>query len=198
MLDREIRPHFIRKVRDAHPDALLFQEFPVCRRGRADLVAINSALWGYEIKSEHDTLNRLPLQIQHYECIFDFCTAVVAERHLNYATKIVPPHWGIVSVQGTASECSIVDVRNPERNPNRKLDQIIRLLWKNEAAKALRARGVKVPSSTSVRSIWKLLRSLPEADINESVRNALKSRRVPAVAALQTLDGDLSSIAATA
>lgn len=198
MLDRDIRPGLMAIVRTEHPDAAIFEEFPVCRKGRADLVAVNAALWGYEIKSERDTLNRLPLQIENYECIFDFCTVVAAERHLNDATKIVPPHWGIAWVRRPMHECEIIQIRKPRRNPNRKIDQIIRLLWKNEAAKTLRARGVKVSGGVSVRSIWKMIQSLPESVIDESVRNALRSRRITAVDAPQTSDGDSSTIAATA
>jgi hypothetical protein len=196
MLDRDIRPGLMASLRADHPDAAIFEEFPVCRKGRADLAAVNSAIWGYEIKSERDTLNRLPRQIEHYECIFDFCTVVAAERHLNYATQLVPSHWGIFAVHGCPGECSILEVRKPQRNPNRRIEQVIRLLWKNEVAKALRVRGIKVPRDIAVRSIWKMLGKLPVAEIDESVRVCLKSRNAPGVVEQQTSNGDSRTIAA--
>jgi hypothetical protein len=176
MLDKDIRPILMRTVRATHPGASLFEEFPVCREGRADLVAVNAAMWGYEIKSERDTLNRLPLQVKRYESIFDYCVIVAAERHLKHAEGIIPPHWGITSVCGSVGTCSMAEIRKPERNPNRRTEQLIRLLWKNEWVRALRTRGVKVPHSAPVRLVWSLLASLPVPEIEESVRSALKGR----------------------
>jgi hypothetical protein len=186
ILDRDIRPALLRAVRASHPGAALFEEFPVCREGRADLVAVNAALWGYEIKSERDTLNRLPLQIERYECIFDYCTVVAAERHLRYAEQIIPPHWGITAVHGSIGDCSTDEIRTPRRNPNRRIQQIIRLLWKSEWMKVLRAHGVNVPRNAPVRLVWKMLGKLPAPDIEESVRNALKYRNVNESASRRT------------
>lgn len=189
MLDRDIRPTLVRTVRASHPGAALFEELPVCRKGRADLVAVNSALWGYEIKSDRDTLNRLPRQIEHYESIFDYCIVVAAERHLRYADLIIPPHWGIFSVHGSIGDCSMDEVRRPQRNPNRRIEQIIRLLWKTEGMKALRTHGVKVPRNAPVRLVWKMLSKLPTPDVEESVRSALKNRNSPE-SALPRMSGD--------
>lgn len=172
MLDRDIRPLLVDAVRTHHPRATLFHEFPVRRIGRADVVAVNAAIWGYEIKSERDTLSRLPLQIKHYESTFDYCTVVAAERHLSGAERLAPPHWGIFAVR----DCSIVELRRPQRNPNRRTTDIIRLLWKTECIKALRARGANVRWDASLLSIWRMLHKLPTADIDELVRDALKCR----------------------
>ena len=80
MRDSDIRSILKIDIGSTHPRATIFDEFPVCRKGRADLVAVNAAIRGYEIKSERDTLTRLPVQVAQYDCIFDFCAVVIAER----------------------------------------------------------------------------------------------------------------------
>lgn len=186
MLDRDIRPILLRAVREDHPGATLFEEFPVCRKGRADVVAVNAALWGYEIKSERDTLNRLPMQIERYECICDFSTVVAAERHLKSVERLIPSHWGVVSVSGPADDCSLDEVRKPKRNPNRRIDQIIRLLWKAECVKILRSRGIAISRNSSVRTIWSMLEELPIADLDDCIRVALKERHATGFVVPQT------------
>ncbi len=176
MLDRDIRPALLRAVNAEHPGATLFEEFPVCRNGRADIAVVNESLWGYEIKSERDSLNRLPRQVEQYEAIFDFCIIVAGERHLKNVNRFIPSHWGIIAARGSSAATSIEPVRNPIQNKNRRMEDVIQLLWKTEASKALRTHGVKVPSNAPVLSVWRMLANLPRAEIEESVRAALKSR----------------------
>lgn len=176
MLDRHIRPTLLEAVRTVHPGAAVFHEFPVCRKGRADLVAVNAAMWGYEIKSERDSLARLSLQVKQYDQIFNYSVLVAAERHLKAASRIVPPHWGVMSVSGTAKNCKINEVRSPCHNPNRSAEQIIRLLWKGECIRVLKAKGVNARWSAGVRSIWGMLGELPIEELEESVRGILKAR----------------------
>ena len=197
MLDRDIRPTLLRAVREDHPGATLFEEFPVCRKGRADLVAVNAALWGYEIKSERDTLSRLPIQIERYECICDFSTVVSAERHLKNVKQLIPSHWGVVSVSGPADNCFLEEVRKPKRNPNRQIDHIIRLLWKTECVKVLRSHGIAVSRNSSVRAIWTMLQGLPIVDLDVSVRCALKERHTLEFAAQRMTDDGLGTTGPT-
>lgn len=197
MLDRDIRPTLLRVVRASHPGASIFDEFPVCRKGRADLVAVNAALWGYEIKSDRDTLRRLPLQIERYECVFDYCIVVAAARHIEHAERIIPSHWGVISVHESRGECSLTECRVPQRNPNRRRDQIIRILWKSEGVKVLRAHGVNVPRNAPVRLVWKMLGKMSVHDIEESVRNALKCRNARESVLPQTPSDDLGTTATT-
>ncbi len=176
MLDRDIRPTLLHAVRTEHADAAVFHEFPVCRKGRADLVAVNAAMWGYEIKSERDTLARLAMQVERYDQIFNYSVLVAAERHLIAAMRIVPPHWGVMSVSGTAKNCVINELRSPCQNPNRSAEQIIRLLWKGECITVLKAKGINAQWSAGVQEIWGMLRELPIEELEESVRGILKAR----------------------
>ena len=48
---------------------------------RIDVAVLNGEMCGYEIKSDRDTLERLPFQIEIYSKEFDKLTLVVGRRH---------------------------------------------------------------------------------------------------------------------
>ncbi|WP_168198409.1 sce7726 family protein [Crassaminicella thermophila] len=53
------------------PTTKLIHEMDVCfGTSRIDIAVINGKIHGYEIKSEQDTLDRLPAQIESYNKIF--------------------------------------------------------------------------------------------------------------------------------
>lgn len=93
ILDKELEKH---RSYNKQPSKI-FEEFGV-RHGtvRIDLAIINGVMHGYEIKSDRDTLSRLPEQMNKYNAVFDKITLVVGKRHLYNAINIVPDWWGIV------------------------------------------------------------------------------------------------------
>jgi len=176
MLDRDIRPPLIAGIRDAHPDAALFEELPLCRAGFADVAAVNIAMWGYEIKSDRDTLNRLPTQITYYDRIFDYSVVVTAPRHLKYVRRIVPKHWGIDVVRQSHGTTLIVPTRRPKKNANVCVESLIRLLWRAEGIRILRTSGTMVAHTTLVQTVWQSLARLPRRALQTAIRDALKVR----------------------
>jgi hypothetical protein len=65
-------------------ETLIIHELSVCSgNARIDLAVVNGKLHGYEIKSDSDTLKRLPAQSEVYNAVFDQVTIVVGEHHLN-------------------------------------------------------------------------------------------------------------------
>jgi hypothetical protein len=73
----------------------IVHELGVCQGySRIDVAAVNGKLWGFEIKSERDTLERLETQIGYYGRVFDYLTIVVADKHLDRAEGIIPANWG--------------------------------------------------------------------------------------------------------
>jgi hypothetical protein len=64
---------------------------------RIDIAIINPVLsTGIEIKSDHDTLKRLPGQIEVYDKIFDRLFLATTARHLKKAKSLVPDYWGML------------------------------------------------------------------------------------------------------
>jgi hypothetical protein len=57
---------------------------------RADVAVIGGTIDGFEIKTERDTLKRLPRQAEAYTRIFDRCHAVLAHRHVDKAMEMLP------------------------------------------------------------------------------------------------------------
>jgi hypothetical protein len=197
MLDRDIRPPLRKALRSWHRDAVLVEEMPLCRKGRADVAVVNCSLWGYEIKSERDSLNRLPLQIANYDAVFDYSTVVAAERHIRYAKRVVPRHWGIRVLGGASEEPSFEVIRDPKRNAHTSPEAIVRLLWKTEVLRILRAKGIGLGSQTPILQLWDALSDLPQCELSFAVREALKLRHRQ-VDSQQTSSGDLFPIVPTA
>ena len=66
------------------------------RATRIDIAVVNGILHGYEIKSDLDTLLRLPKQMNSYNSVFDQITLVVGIQHLYEAFNLIPDHWGVM------------------------------------------------------------------------------------------------------
>jgi hypothetical protein len=101
MRDKDIRQPLIRELRRSHDtDTLLVDEFGLCQGDvRVDVAVINSALNGFEIKSDSDTLDRLPAQQHVYSKVLDTVTIVAGEKHVDGILKIVPEWWSVRSAR---------------------------------------------------------------------------------------------------
>ena len=162
------------------------EEFWVPRSNeRADLAVIGHLMHGFEIKTERDTLKRLPRQACAYGRLFDRCTAVVAERHLDPAAAIVPEWWGITTVCVNGS-VTFTCVRKPRRNPAIDPTTLVRLLWRDEAMAALLDLGRRPEVRASRSSLWdEILATATVAQLKRLVRDAIL-RRKPAQARIPT------------
>jgi len=143
---------------------------------RADMAVIGRLMDGFEIKTERDTLRRLPRQVAAYGRLFDRCTAVVAERHRMQAEEILPGWWGITTVNVNGVVTFTTD-RKPKSNPAIEPEILVRLLWRDEVIHALTALGCEPDRSASRGSLWaELLRSASLRQLKSAVRNALLDR----------------------
>jgi hypothetical protein len=152
---------------------------------RADLVLLGQRLDGFEIKTDRDTLRRLPRQVSAYGRIFDRCTAVVACRHLERVIQIVPDWWGITTVARNGRTV-FSQVRPAGPNPGVEAETLVRLLWRDEAMATLLELGLTPPETASRASLWReLLLALPLHCLQAAVRAAL-ARRDPGRARIPT------------
>lgn len=76
-------------------------------RRRADLVEVNGSMNVFEVKSDLDSLDRLPDQIQDYKNCFDTITIVTTDKHCRQIKEMVPKSVGIFLVR----EDSVTQVR---------------------------------------------------------------------------------------
>jgi hypothetical protein len=131
---------------------------------------------GFEIKTERDTLHRLPRQVDAYGRLFDRCTVVIAERHQPQAETILPDWWGITTATVNGSVTFTV-VRRPRPNPVIDPEILVRLLWRDEVFDALLALGRNPDRRTPRARLWdELLRFASLTQLKAAVRCALLTR----------------------
>lgn len=144
---------------------------------RIDIAVINGHLSGYELKSDRDTLVRLPHQADLYGRVFDFLYLVVGKRHAQEACTIIPEWWGVKIATQRNGEIELVHHRDALPNPSPDPYLIAELLNKNEAVSVLDAFGFAYGwRSKKIRQIHERLAALPFDELREQVRTVLKRR----------------------
>lgn len=119
----------------------------------ADIANLDGEIWyGYEIKTEFDTLKRLPIQVPYYDKIFDYCYIFVHAKHVPDLKNKLPPHWGIIVY--TADSIKIVKEADKNTGVNKML--IADLMWKAELLDVLMKSGSKRISKLNVDNLRKL------------------------------------------
>ena len=161
------------------PETIIIDELGLCQgEVRIDVAVINGYLHGYEIKSEKDTLERLPSQEQIYSKILDTVTLVAAESHLKKARRIIPSWWGIIKVTQNCERISLRQIRPARRNPGIDPYSLAQLLWRDEALEALELLNLAKGLRTRPRTlIWETLAAnLPVSQLSHLVRTTIKKR----------------------
>ncbi len=190
MRDFDIRRVLRREIGyryDGDPDTLIVEELGLCQGvARVDLAVINGSVHGYEIKSEHDTLARLPSQTHVYNRVLDFATIVTAPMHADKVADIVPSWWGVSIVVSREGALQLVSKRAPRRNRDIDSFAFAQLLWRDEALEVLSERGMAGGMKSRRREyLWKrLANDLSLDELGSIVRERLRRRgpnwRVPA------------------
>lgn len=147
---------------------------------RVDIAVVNGIMHGYEIKSDCDTLERLPEQMTEFNAVFDRITLVVGKRHLYQAIHIVPDWWGITIAKIDASNRVVFQtIRKPEDNKEQDGISIARLLWKREALQILEEYDqASVVRSKPREFIYEMIASeLDIETLKDRVRNILLNSR---------------------
>lgn len=162
------------------PNSIVIDELSVCQgEARVDVAVVNGYLHGYEIKSERDTLSRLPGQQEVYNRTFDLLTLVISSSHLKKARKIIPNFWGIIEVKNEKGLPSFVKIRSPKKNKKIDSFSVAQLLWKNEALDILVQKGhAKGMKSKPKLILWNKLTDIMSTDeLTGIVRSKLKERK---------------------
>lgn len=146
---------------------------------RIDVAVLNGVMHGYEIKSDADTLYRLPWQINAYNSVFSKMTIVVGAKHLEHVINLVPDWWEIILVRQTIdNSVSLYQIRDGLTNKCQDSEAIARLLWKEEAISILRefnaARGVISKPRGAVYE--RLAATLDSTTLQKCVRDILFAR----------------------
>ena len=183
MRDLDVRRALRREVLKRHEgeaNTLVIYELGL-RHGvaRVDVAVVNGMLHGYEIKSDADTLERLPSQVAIYSAVLDKATLVVGERHVEKAVGLLPPWWGVkVATEGPRGGIALRDETRSRSNPLVDPVAVAELLWRPEVADALRALGYQEKALRKARThLYRELAQLVSLeDLQTIVRQALKRR----------------------
>jgi hypothetical protein len=184
MRDIDVRRKLRVEVERSHEcelDTLIVEELGLCQGiARVDLAVVNGSVHGYEIKSERDTLARLPGQTDVYNRTLDFVTIVAAPNHSKKIRDAVPNWWGIWATVEDGPDLRLEKVREPSRNPGVDPYALAQLLWRDEALQALLERDLASGLKSKPREeLWRRLASeLTTAEIGGIVRDRLKHRGV--------------------
>jgi len=145
---------------------------------RIDIAVINGELAGYELKSDRDTLERLPFQKMIYNHVFDRLTLVVGQKHARGVKRHVPKWWGITVATGSGGGVDLDVLREPGQNPKPSPEIIAQLLWKDEAISVLDRWGLADGwKSKRVKDLHRRLATeLEFDDLKREVRGTLKAR----------------------
>lgn len=180
MHDTDLRDEAILHLRDRFPAALRRGEMGLLNHTvRADLALLDDELMLVELKSEADTLRRLPEQVRVYSEVADRCLLVVAENHHTAAVKLIPEWWAVwVASPLEAGFIGMHFTRLGEKNPTPCAESIARMLWDEELREAMRTRGMKPGKLRQKEKAKALADRLPLAELRAVVRNALRTRRI--------------------
>lgn len=147
---------------------------------RIDVAVVNGVLHGFEIKSDRDTLARLPEQREAYNSVFDKVTLVVGGKHFVDAFKIVPEWWGIETAHvGKDGSVFFNQIRESRSNPMQDDISIARLLRRGEALDLLesvgRAKGFRSKTRDTIYA--KVVETVELETLKSYVRNVLQGSR---------------------
>ena len=126
------------KQSTGHPTRIISELGVNHGASRIDIATVNGLIHGYEIKSDMDTLLRLPEQSVEYSKVFDKITLVVGREHVIDSIDMIPIWWGVVLAKiSEAGSVTFSVLREASANPCQEKLAIARLLWKDEAIEAL-------------------------------------------------------------
>ena len=181
--DRDIRSFLIDRIIRTNPSSatVLIEELDLCvGEARIDLAIVNGKSIGIEIKSDHDSLERLPKQIEVYSKIFDRVEIVSGSKLLNRVLSSVPNWWGVATVtksrQGTLKYHRL---RNCRKNYNKDPYSNAQLLWKSEMLDLLKKKSLDGKFKYKSKDIlWKaLVDYFSKTEVFNHVNLCLKCRR---------------------
>jgi hypothetical protein len=171
---------------------LIVEEFG-CNAARADVAVINGSLHAFEIKSDSDSLERLPGQIEAYRGVFEYVTLVCGRRLIERARTKVPDWWGLQKAVYKGGQVVLRPIRAAKPNPSQDALALAGMLWKVEALACLRKQGYRVVTSknTAEEVSRAVAECIPIDVLTDEVRQAIKARGGSGFAKCTVPDDDL-------
>lgn len=154
-------------------DAVLISEMTVANWARrADIVLANGKLWAFEVKSDADSLGRLPGQIEVFQTYFEKFTVVAAERFESAILAMVPDGVGVWIVDSEGA----IRQRVAARQSILTREVYASLMTAGELRALLVANGYRLTKGTQRTELMQRALRLPVSDLASAARDAIKRR----------------------
>ena len=179
--DKDIREPLFDFLEDSYGKVRIIEE-KTMGRSRADLVMVTeTGLVGIEIKSDADTYARLASQVKDYDRFYDSNIAVVGSSHGIHIKEHVPDHWGIITVEEVDGAPDFYMLRKPGQNPNLKLENKLKILWRPELSQLQQKYGMAKYKEKSKSFVIDKICSLvpdiiPMNELSEAISSILFER----------------------
>ncbi|WP_122510205.1 sce7726 family protein [Pseudomonas viridiflava] len=158
-------------------DAVIINEMVVSNWARrADIAVANGRLYGFEIKSEFDSLKRLPGQIESFQRHFDKVTVVAASKFIPDIVSAYPSEVGILEVCIKGSGFELRQVRPGRISEVRDSMSIASLMTKVEIERLLKVENVSFESGLTRKELVRNLSSVSVRRLKSYALDALKKR----------------------
>lgn len=146
--------------------------------GRLDAMLITDRLHGFEIKSDVDSLRRLPRQVEIYGPYLERATLITTGRHLEAAASMVPPWWGLWTVSRRRDQLSVKVVRAGRLNSSVDPYAVSTFIYREALVKFLRDRGATGLSKLDMWGLRTLLvQSYSRRQVLELARSVMLAHR---------------------
>ena len=194
--DKTIRPtlrsYLENKYRDNQKITIIDELGVNHGSSRVDMAVMDGIIHGYEIKSDKDSLLRLPLQIEAYNAVFSSVTIVTGRHHLEAVIDMVPEWWGILLAKHSSAGVALSEIRDCLPNDSQNPIALARLLWRDEALGILQELNEAKGFRSKPRGVIyeKLASLLDTKTLQELVQKILLSRVNHRFGSAPVLHGD--------
>lgn len=162
-------------------ERLVLDELRLARtRAVLDVAVIDAGLHGYEIKSDLDSLSRLPRQIEVFGRSCDTLTLVTVKKHAAAAKQIIPGWWGLLLAErDRASRLTLTREREPFENPAVDATEFLNILRRTELMRILQANHSARHASSASKTalVATVLRVLGPREARRVAIEILRFRR---------------------
>lgn len=176
--DKEIRKPLLKRLYSNKNHLKIIEELDV-NNAVIDIATIDENYFcGYEIKSDRDTLKRLPMQMQIYNYVFDKITIVVGKSKLLKAIYIIPDFWGVILAKEENNNINLIQIRLPEVNNNININWLSKKLWRSDMVIILKKMNLYKGRSNYCRNnlIKIIVENTSTSKLKSYIRNVLINR----------------------
>jgi hypothetical protein len=154
-------------------DSVLVSEMAIANwTRRADIVLANGKLWAFELKSESDSLARLPGQLEAFSYYFERLVVVVAARFERSARAMLTDGVGL----WVEEQDGILKERVRSKILPLAKDAAISLMTATELRRLLSCNGVPRLKEAPRQKLESVAMGLPALDLANAARDAVKRR----------------------